>query len=810
MLGALAGWVLLMGCGGGADPREQAPSTTRQELVQTHTFAASADARVEEAQPTRNFGSESLLGADLSPRIESYLRFSLHGLTGTVTRATLRLYASDGTTDGPRVFLTSGGWTEGGLTWSNRSGSGAGMAPLDDKGAIASGTWVEFDVTGGVSGNGELNLAVVGTSGNGADFHSRESSRTDLRPQLVVTVESPLPADCLPQTDTYNRGFGPSEDGDVSQSEPGRNFGGSTALRVDGTPRLESYLKFSLFTEGLAIRQAWLELSAFDSTTDGPRLYPASNDWTEGTLTWNTRPGLLGGPAGNLGAINANTRVTYDVTGLVTAEEEYSFALLPDSANNVDFYSREVVESHLDPLLRLTLESPAFCSFRGAGSGLSRWVRRYGGAGPEVVKAVASHPEGGFVAAGRFGEAVFSEPLEGLALARYTAEGQPLWTRVVATRDVTVTDLTVTPTGHLLVVGQYHNAPDLGAGPLPSAPVVGTWLGGLFIARFTSSGALEWARGFVARGPDGSVQRVVPQQVATDASGSLAVAGGFAGVMNLGGGPLDAGSTSTPGYDLNTGGFLAKFSSEGQHLWSRAFRTQERYNLRATAVSTDAAGNVLAGGLALDATDLGDGPVGEYAPFLAKYSPSGSLLWKRLFSGAAGDVEGIQPQGPDRVAFSANLEGTFTFAGGTHTGGLIPWGGTTGFLGALSSSGADVWIRSVGSPFTLWVGELAVRGNGELTLLGRGEEEFDAGGGPLGFSGGSPYIPTSRPFVARYTADGAHLWSRTFDWGRTLDMALLPDGGVLLGSTLMHQLELDGQRFTPVGESDLLYLKLLP
>jgi hypothetical protein len=796
VLGALAGLLLLVGQEAGAQPR-----------AQTYTFTASADARVEEAFPTRNFGGERGLGADLSPRIQSHLRFSLSGLTGTVTRATLRLYASDGTTDGPRVFLTDGGWTEAGLTWNTRPALGTG--PLDDTGAIASGSWVEFDVTAGVQGNGELNLALVGTSGNGTDFFSREGSRTDLRPQLVVTL-SPTPVGCMPRTDTYLRGFGLAEDSDVSQSEPDRNFGGATVLRVDGSPQREAYLKFSPFSEGLAIRQAWLELYAFDSTPDGPRLYRASNDWTESSLTWNTRPGLLGGPVGNLGAISANTRVTYDVSTVVTAEEDYSFALLPDSTHGVDFSSRQEVNSAFSPLLRIRMESPTFCSYRGAGGGLSAWVRQYGGAGAEEVAAVASHPDGGFVAAGLFGNAVFPQAAEGLALARYTAAGQPLWARVVATQDVMVADVTVTPAGHLLVVGQYHNAPDLGAGPLPSAPETQAWMGGFFIARFSSSGALEWARGFVARGPDGALQRAVVRQLATDSSGSLLVTGSFAGIMDLGGGPLDAGSTSTPGYDLNTGGFLAKFSGKGEHLWSRAFRSDEsRFNLQGTAVSTDAAGNVLAGGVAGVRTDLGDGPAGQYAPFLAKYSPSGSLLWKRLLSGAYGDVVGLQAQGTERVAFAANLGGTFTFAGDTYNEGVHPYA-TPGFLGALSGTGADVWLHRVGGDFGLGFNTLAVRGDGSLVVAGTGSEEFDAGGGLLGFASGSPFIATHRPFVARYTADGAHVWSRTFDWGRRVDMSLLPDGGVLLGSTLLWELALDGQTFTPAGPSDLLYLRLLP
>ncbi|WP_395856392.1 DNRLRE domain-containing protein [Cystobacter fuscus] len=782
----------------------------KRESRQTYTFVPSADARVEESLPTSNFGGEDDLGADLSPRLESYLRFSVSGLKGKVTRATLRLYASDGTSDGPRLFRSGGGWTEGGLTWNNRPALLEG--PVDDKGSLSSNTWVEFDVTSLVRGNGELNFALVATSGNGTDFGSRESSG-ELRPQLIVTVEPPAPppASCLPITDTYVQSSSPHEDSYVSQSEPDRNFGESTALWVDGSPRLESYLKFWPYSEGLAIRAARLEFTAIEGTSDGPRLYRAGDDWTESGLTWNNRPPLLGEVLGDLGAIGPNTRVSYDVTSVVTQQQDYSFALLPDSSDGVDFYSNESIQGERFPMLSVSLESPPFCSYRGEGTGgHTEWVRQYGGVGAESVKQVAPHPEGGFVAAGRFGDVVFAED-EGLALASYTADGTPLWTSVVATEDVEVTDITLTPLGNILVVGRYHNAPDLGTGPLPSAPGTGSSMAGFFIARFSPVGAPVWAHGFVARNAAGVLQHVNPQTVATDANGSLLVTGGFSGRMDLGTGLLDSGSTDE---SRITGGFVAKFSWEGQPLWSRALRTHMKDDVQGWAVASDAAGNVLLGGSASALTDLGDGPLGEDGladkrmPFLAKYTPSGGLLWKRVFSGTAGEVRAIQPQGTDRIAFSANIAGTFTFAGQSYVGDFLELTAASGFLGAMTATGGDTWLRGVGYP--VYLDELAVGSDGSLVLSGMGEDTFDVGGGELGINKPEVYFSTYRPFVARYTAQGEHLWSRAFELNRSLDVALLTDGGVVRGITLRAELRLDGRTFTPVGDSDLLYLKLRP
>ncbi|HEX5747958.1 MAG TPA: hypothetical protein VFZ09_17080 [Archangium sp.] len=178
-------------------------------------------------------------------------------------------------------------------------------------------------------------------------------------------------------------------------------------------------------------------------------------------------------------------------------------------------------------------------------------------------------------------------------------------------------------------------------------------------------------------------------------------------------------------------------------------------------------------GRASPRTDLGDGALGENAPFIAKYSPSGSLLWKRVFSGAGGAISGVRPQGADRVVFAGNLAGTFTFAGESFSS---PPSQPGGFLGALTQTGADLWIGDLGMDVRLR--ELAVGADGALTVRGLGLEEFDAGGGPLGVGQRVSLLP----FVARYSPEGEHRWSRAFDRGLSPHLGLHPEGAVLLGS----------------------------
>ena len=85
-------------------------STVAAATTATTVFHPVADARVDEAHPSANNGSDKRLGTDgdTRGRVESDLQFDVSGLSGTVVGATLRLYVpNDPTDDGPAVYPTS-------------------------------------------------------------------------------------------------------------------------------------------------------------------------------------------------------------------------------------------------------------------------------------------------------------------------------------------------------------------------------------------------------------------------------------------------------------------------------------------------------------------------------------------------------------------------------------------------------------------------------------------------------------------------------------------------------------------------------
>ena len=156
-------------------------------LAPTVTFSPVADAHVEEAKKNNNYGVATTLrtvkGSGKNV-FESYLRFQVSGVPGPMKSAKLRLSATTATPDGPGVHSAASTWTETAIAWSTKPARG--LAPVDDKAAIAAGATVEYDVKSLVSGNGTVSFALVSTSAVAEDFASREFANATRRPQLII------------------------------------------------------------------------------------------------------------------------------------------------------------------------------------------------------------------------------------------------------------------------------------------------------------------------------------------------------------------------------------------------------------------------------------------------------------------------------------------------------------------------------------------------------------------------------------------------------------------------------------------------
>jgi hypothetical protein len=171
-------------------------ATVPASAASTTRFTAAADAAVSKASPSTRFGASTVIRTDGTPVVRSYLRFNVAGLTGPVTKATLRVFAKDSGA-AFKANATAAGWAEGTLTWNNAPavGTAAGSSAT-----VTAGTWASVDVTGLVAAGGGVNMVLTSTNAKQIRFNSREATRK--RPQLVVETASDTTTTTAPPTTT--------------------------------------------------------------------------------------------------------------------------------------------------------------------------------------------------------------------------------------------------------------------------------------------------------------------------------------------------------------------------------------------------------------------------------------------------------------------------------------------------------------------------------------------------------------------------------------------------------------------------------
>jgi PKD repeat protein len=148
------------------------------------TFTPTDDAFVRWAAPDTNSGAATTLRV-YNTGDQSYLKFTVSGVTGPVSSVKLRLWVSDASNAAGNVYAVSDTtWSESTITWANRP---PGPDLIANGGAAPLGTWVDFDLTGAVTGNGTYSFLLKNGSADLARYHSKEAAND---PRLVVTFGS--------------------------------------------------------------------------------------------------------------------------------------------------------------------------------------------------------------------------------------------------------------------------------------------------------------------------------------------------------------------------------------------------------------------------------------------------------------------------------------------------------------------------------------------------------------------------------------------------------------------------------------------
>ena len=156
------------------------------------TFNATDDVMVDSTAPTALANATATrLSADGVPINDVIVQFDVQNLpTGCqISNATLQMTIGTSTNNnsahgGDFYGTTNAGWSQSSVSWNSSPQSvGSSVASL---GAVGLGETVHVDVTSLVTGAGQVTFRIKNTSGDAAQYYSKEGSAT-LGPQLQVT-----------------------------------------------------------------------------------------------------------------------------------------------------------------------------------------------------------------------------------------------------------------------------------------------------------------------------------------------------------------------------------------------------------------------------------------------------------------------------------------------------------------------------------------------------------------------------------------------------------------------------------------------
>ncbi|MDG4826370.1 DNRLRE domain-containing protein [Asanoa sp. WMMD1127] len=262
--------------------------STSPAAAATSTFRPSADTYVQNDTASTNYGTSTQITVDNSPVRRMFLRFSVSGVSGTVSSAKLRLRTisgNSGSDDGGAFrAMSNTTWSETGTTWNNQPAiDGASVGSI---GGVTANGWYELDVTSVVRGNGTFSFGATSGSTDGAYYDARESGAD--APQLEVTAGTTTPP---PSGDPVLVGAG-----DIATSGSGDS---ATAALVNGISGTVFTTGDNVYPDGTSgqfssyYQPTW---GAFKSRT---RPSPGNHDYnTSGASGYYSYFGSQAGPAG--------------------------------------------------------------------------------------------------------------------------------------------------------------------------------------------------------------------------------------------------------------------------------------------------------------------------------------------------------------------------------------------------------------------------------------------------------------------------------------------------------------------------------
>ena len=414
------------------------------------------------------------------------------------------------------------------------------------------------------------------------------------------------------------------------------------------------------------------------------------------------------------------------------------------------------------------------------------WGKLFGDVSDQTVGGIAVTQEGDVYIAGTFSGTLAFDPAKPLGangtdiyLAKFDALGNPLWSQSFpCTGFPDVAGVAVDPLGDVILTGEFDSTVTFGSttysaydvdiyvakisqsgalvwsdnyqngertevGDVASDSLANVILVGvgncgfacvpeesnLWLRKYSADGAVVWSKNFLVANSSGTR---VAGGVAVDPFDNVLIAGSFRGTENFGGGDLVAIGV----FDS----FMAKFDSNGGHVWSARFGNTS--DQRGTDIAADALGNVMllgtfAGNVNFGAVEDQLTSAGLSDIFVAKFSSAKVHLWSKAFGDVNDQQSGRAALDQDgNIVFIAATSGNVDYGGGA----LIGRGGLDLPLVKLGAEGAHLWSRLFGDALDQVGRGVAVGSGGEPLLVGNIRGGVNVGAEDLTSQGGDDIL----------------------------------------------------------------------
>lgn len=384
---------------------------------------------------------------------------------------------------------------------------------------------------------------------------------------------------------------------------------------------------------------------------------------------------------------------------------------------------------------------------------------------------------GYFRGAVTFGKSVNSMTLTSMGSAdgfivKHDKDGNLIWATQIggSVNDQDILDVDVDNSGNIVVSGYLKGATTFYStnGSSSSFTTSNTYYAQIFVAKYNSSGVLQW---FKTAGSSGSYH-CEGRGVAFDGNGNVFFTGFYSGVVAFDGQSLTSISTTE---DI----FIAKLTSSGVYSWVKTAggtsNTESGFRL-----VCDNTNNVYLYGWYQGTANFGENATlvtftsrGGTDGFISKYTSDGTLSWAKTF-GSTSDhfLRGGIAYSPstNSICIAGTYTGTLSFGPGLGSNPLPTVGYTgyyNGYLAKYDLNGNIQWSTRMGNtngydswygPFHNYTTDLSFDSSGNPYVTGtlRNETYFYSVNTATNYY--VKGVKNAEPFLAKYTTNGVLQW----------------------------------------------------